>query len=191
DAASRIRKGKTMSVTTERPTAISLPQPAGPRLRLPPDRPGSALLDGGWWPRSADPAAELPGLVLALDERHGRITRIMLGMIGWDASRPSRLAVGGRVVRLGWFASMPVGRVTAISASGQRTDLVTIPPHVSEQAAAAAMRHATRAGNRDHAPAILAAITLAEGATVGKAAGSSQLSAWEWEGGQLPGRAGA
>jgi hypothetical protein len=168
-----------MSVTTERPTAISLTQPAGPRLRLPLDCPGSTLLDGGWWPRSADPAAELPGLVLALDERHGRITRVMLGMVGWDASRPRRLPVGGRVVRLGWFASMPVGLVTAISVSGQRINLVTIPPHVSEQAAAAAMRHATRAGNRDHAPAILAAITLAENATAGKAAGSSQLSAWE------------
>jgi len=28
------------------------------------------LLDGGWWPRSADLAAELPGLVLAL-QGHG------------------------------------------------------------------------------------------------------------------------
>src|SRR5271170_59834 len=56
-----------MSVTTERPTATSLTQPGGPRLSLPPDRPGATLLDGGWWPRSADPAAELPGLILAIE----------------------------------------------------------------------------------------------------------------------------
>ncbi len=93
-------------------------------------------------------------------------------------------------MRLGWFASMPVGLVTAISVSGHRTDLVTIPPHVSEQAAAAAMRHATRPGNRDHAPAILAAAdatTAAADATAGRAPGSIQRGDWEREGGQLPG----
>src|ERR1700734_3054733 len=102
-----------MSATTERPTAISLTQPEGPRLQLRPDRPGFAVLDGGWWPRSADPAAELPGLILALDKRHDRVARVMLGTADWDASRPSRIRVGGpagsRVVRVGWFASMPAG----------------------------------------------------------------------------------
>jgi Family of unknown function (DUF5994) len=32
--------------------------PAEPRLRMQRDRSGRTLLDGGWWPRSADPAAE-------------------------------------------------------------------------------------------------------------------------------------
>ena len=41
---------------------------------------------------------------------------------------------------------------------GWRTNLVTIPTHTSEQNAAAAMEEATQAGNREHAPAILAAI---------------------------------
>jgi hypothetical protein len=97
----------------------------------------------------------LPGLILALDKRHGRISRVMLGAADWNASRPGRLRAGeaGRhVVRLGWFASMPAGLLTAISASGQRTDLVTIPFDTSEQNAAAAMRQAARAGNREHAP---------------------------------------
>jgi Family of unknown function (DUF5994) len=154
-----------MLSTAEREAAISPVAPAGPRLRLPPDQSVPAPLDGGWWPRSDDPAAELPGLILALDERHGRITRVMVGTAGWDASRPRRLRVGGpagsRVVRLGWFATMPAGLLTAISASGQRTDLVTIPAHTSEQDAAAAMEQAAQAGNRDHAPAILAAISAA------------------------------
>jgi hypothetical protein len=64
-------------------------------MLLQPDRAGPALLDGGWWPRTDDPAAELPGLILALDKRHGRITRIMLGTAGWDGSRPHRLRVDG------------------------------------------------------------------------------------------------
>src|SRR5690348_6838923 len=151
--------------TAERDAAISPVPPVRPRLLLQPDRSGATLLDGGWWPRSADPAAELPGLILALDERHGRVTRVLLGMAGWDASRPRRLRVdgpaGSRIVRLGWFATMPDGLLTAISAGGGRTDLVTIPPHTSERDARAAMGQAVQAGNRDHAPTILAALRAA------------------------------
>jgi uncharacterized protein DUF5994 len=151
-----------MPSTTERRTTISPAPAAGPRLRMQQDRSGRTLLDGGWWPRSADPAAELSGLIPALDERHGRIARVMLGTAGWNASRPHRLYLGGpetrRVVKLGWFDTMPGGLLTAISASGGRTDLVTIPPRTSEQAAWAAMQQAAEAGNREHAPAILAAI---------------------------------
>jgi len=162
-----------MLSTTDREAAISAAPPARPRLLLRPDPSGAGLLDGGWWPRSADPAAELPGLILALDERHGRLTRVMVGTAGWDASRPRRLRVdgpaGSRVVRLGWFATMPAGLLIAISASGERTDLVTIPPHASEQDARAAMEQATQAGNRDHAPAIRAAASPAVGAATGGA----------------------
>jgi Family of unknown function (DUF5994) len=151
-----------MLSTTGDQAASGPAPPARPRLRLQPDQSVGTLLDGGWWPRSADPAAELPGLILALDERHGRITRVLLGTAGWDASRPHRLRVdgpaGSRLVRLGWFASMPAGLLTAISARDQRTDLVTIPPHTGERDAAEAMEQAAQAGNRDHAPAILAAI---------------------------------
>jgi Family of unknown function (DUF5994) len=151
--------------TAERDAAIGPVPPAGPRLLLQPELSGATLLDGGWWPRSADPAAELPGLILALDGRHGRVTRVMLGTAGWDASRPRRLQVdgpaGSRVVRLGWFATMPAGLLTAISARGQRTDLVTIPPNTREQDATAAMAQATEVGSREHAPAILAALRAA------------------------------
>jgi hypothetical protein len=194
----RIWKGRIMTSTIER-TAISLTPAAEPRLRLQPDRSARTLLDGGWWPRSADPAAELPGLILALDERHGPshpVTRVMLGMAGWNPSRPRRLRVdgpaGSRVVRLGWFATMPAGLLTATSTGGQRTDLVTVPPDTSEQDARAAMDQAAQAGYRTHAPALLAALARpaspARPAT-GTAPPSTQLSTWEWEGGQLPGPA--
>jgi Family of unknown function (DUF5994) len=100
------------------------------------------LLDGGWWPRSADPVAELPGLIGAIEERPDAITRIMFGRADWDASRPRRLRVdgpaGSRVVRLGWFETMPAGLLTAIDRAG-RTDLLTVPPHAGEPAASAAI----------------------------------------------------
>jgi Family of unknown function (DUF5994) len=178
-----------MSSTIESRTAISPMPHATLRLRLQPDGPAYTLLDGGWWPRSADPAAELPGLILALDERHGPVSRIMLGMAGWDSSRPRRLRIDGpagrRVVRLGWFATMPAGLLTATSARGQRTDLLTVPPDTSEQAAQAAMEQAAQAGNRSRTPALLAAITPWASPAAVTAPQSIQLSTWEWEGGQL------
>jgi Family of unknown function (DUF5994) len=114
----------------------------------------------------------------------------MLGGNDWDASRPRRLRVdgpaGSRVVRLGWFKTMPAGLLIATNRAG-RTDLVTIPPHTSEPAARAAMEQAARVGNRTHAPALLAAITTAAGPgrpAAGTAVDSIQLSTWEWGGGQ-------
>ena len=63
----------------------------------------------------------------------------MLGTADWDASRPRRISIddqaGRRVVKIGWFNTMPGGLLTAISARGDRTDLVTVPPGSSEQAA--------------------------------------------------------
>ncbi len=144
-------------------TASPVPS-AKARLLMQQDRTGRGLLDGGWWPRTNDPAAELPGLISELDERHGRITRVMLGTGDWDASRPRLLSFpaspGRRVVKLGWFDSMPAGLLTAISASGERIDLVTIPPQASEEAAAAAMRQAVKAGNHEHSPALLTALAV-------------------------------
>src|SRR5260370_974608 len=51
--------------TTPRPR----PPPARPRMHPPASR--RTLLDGGWWPRSTDPVAELPGLILAIDALRG------------------------------------------------------------------------------------------------------------------------
>jgi uncharacterized protein DUF5994 len=152
-----------MSSTIETRAVISPTLPATVRLHLQPDRPAYTLLDGSWWPRSADPAAELPGLILALDDRYGRVSKTMLGVADWDPSRPRRLRIDGpagrRDVRLGWFATMPAGLLTAIYAGGRRADLLIIPPDASEQAAQVAMEQAEQAGNRSRTPALLAAMT--------------------------------
>ena len=74
------------------PPPAAPPSPASAAARLV----GRTLHDGGWWPRSADLAAEMPGVILAVGERHGPITRVMLGHAGWDASRSRRLRIDGR-----------------------------------------------------------------------------------------------
>lgn len=96
--------------------------------------------------------------MVALDERCGRlVTRLMLGAAGWD-SRPRRMNVAGRVVRLGWFASLPVGLLTAIWRNGDRVDLLVVPPDTTAASAAAAMSAAADVANTLHAPDILAAV---------------------------------
>jgi hypothetical protein len=85
----------------------------------------------------------------------------MLGTADWESSRPRRLRVDGpagrRVLRLGWFAAMPAGLLTAIYADGRRTDLLIVPPDTGEQAAQAAMGQAAQPGYRSPAPALPAA----------------------------------
>lgn len=153
------------SAPTNHKTAVAALVEAPPalRLRLAPTGTPHTLLDGGWWPRSDDPLAELPGLVLAIDDRHRPIARIMLGVSDWGPSRPRMLRMAGpaatRIVRLGWFASMPAGLLTAICSDGNRIDLLTVPPYADERAAQAAMEQAARTDNLVHTPEILCTIT--------------------------------
>jgi hypothetical protein len=129
-----------------------------PRLRLERPAPPPTLLDGGWWPRSTDPLTELPGLIRALEERRGRVARIMLCAGGWD-DHPRRVdALSGHVVRLGWFRTLPEGLLTAILSDGGRVDLLVIPPATDRPAAHAAMDLAAQPGNRLRTPEILAAM---------------------------------
>lgn len=137
-------------------TAPASPAPSAPRLRLAAVPSQGTLLDGGWWPRSADPAAELPGLIAAIEYRCGQVTRLMLGPAGWD-SQPRRLSAAGRVVKIGWFTGQPTGLLTALCGSN-RVDLLVIPPGTAETDAWTAMDLAAHAANRIHTPDILAAM---------------------------------
>ncbi|GAA0943345.1 DUF5994 family protein [Virgisporangium aurantiacum] len=151
-----------MSTVTQ-PTAT---QPAttatsGPRLVLAPVRAGRAVLDGGWWPRSWDPHAELPELVLALSTRYGTIRQLMLNSVTWD-SRFRRLAVGGGVVRAGWYASVDPATLIATTYDGDQIDLLVVPPSTAAGTAETAMARAADPANRDRAQAILTAPAAVE-----------------------------
>ena len=167
-------------------TVMSASAPSTPRLRL---RPGGSkgLLDGGWWPRSTDPVAEIPGLVLAIDTMRGPITRIMLFRGDWD-SHPRRLAVDGRVVHLGFFASQPPGLLIALAGrAGARVDLGVIPPGTAAAAAAAALTLAAAEGNRVRAQDLVptSAGSGAGPSSESPTAGPSPEDAWETDGGHL------
>ena len=180
----------------ERRTTISLSPPSTPRLWLRPAAPpGSArtALDGAWWPRSADPVAELPGLILALQD-HGPIddqrpiTHVLLRVDDWDG-RPRRLRIDGpadtRVVRLSWFGSLPSGLLTAIHADGRRVDLLTVPAATSRDEAEASMELASHPHNFLHIPDLLAALTPPHGRMDRADTMTASESDWESEGGRL------
>jgi Family of unknown function (DUF5994) len=127
-----------------------------------------ALLDGGWWPRSTYPGAELPGLVLAIDKVRGPITRLTLNNKGWD-DHPRRLAVAGRMLRVSYFTTQPPTLLTALCENGRRVDLLVVPPGTPGPTADAAMALAATTRNRIHAQHLLAAAeTAAETAAVSR-----------------------
>ena len=127
------------------------------RLRLQPPRVPLTLLDGAWWPWSADPVAELPALIRAVQLSRGYLSHLMLHADGWD-STPRRLTVDDHVVRVAWFTSGPAGLLTTTCHGRDRVDLLVVPPGTADGPAEVAMAAAGDATNTMRAPEILAAI---------------------------------
>ena len=147
-----------MTTAARRNTVHADSAPSIPRLHLNPTLSRRTLLDGGWWPRSTDPVAELPGLILALDGHRGSVTHLMLSRAGWD-HHPRRLGMASRVIRLGWFTSQPAGLLTAACGNHAQIDLLVVPPDTPTASALAAMAVAADPANTIHAPDILATMT--------------------------------
>jgi hypothetical protein len=150
------------ATTTTTPTTAASTRPAVPpglRLQLDPTMAGTGTVDGGWWPRSRDPAAELPGLIAGLDASLGPITRLSLNLTAWDTA-PRRVAVGGRRVRVGWFRHMDADTIGVTRAGQNRVALLVVPPQATTAAAQIAMAMAADAANSAGPADILAAAGL-------------------------------
>ncbi|WP_432080406.1 DUF5994 family protein [Streptomyces sp. WAC 04229] len=128
-------------------------RPGAVALRLTTTHERSGILDGAWWPRSRSLPGELPGLISALTERLGPITRVGLDAAAWD-ELPTRVTVDGRVVHVDAF---PVGDDTALVTRGDQDifSLLVVPPDTPRETARAAMAEAVRAGNPRQARQIL------------------------------------
>jgi hypothetical protein len=146
----------TTSTPTTAPPSTRPPAPPGLRLQLDPTMAGTGAVDGGWWPRSRDPDAELPGLIAGLDASLGPITRLALNLVAWD-SAPRRVAVDGRRVRVGWFRHMDAHTIGVTRAGQDRMTLLVVPPEATTAAAEIAMATAADAANSARPTDILAA----------------------------------
>ena len=144
------------STLTTAPPPTRTAGPPGLRLRLDPTMAGTGAVDGGWWPRSRDPDAELPGLIAGLDSSLGPITRVALNLDAWDTA-PRRVAVDGRRVRVGWFRHMDAHTIGVTRAAQDRVVLLVVPPQATTEAAGIAMAMAADAANSTGPAGILAA----------------------------------
>ncbi|SMQ17768.1 hypothetical protein SAMN06272771_4196 [Streptomyces sp. Ag82_O1-12] len=129
-------------------------RPGTALLRLTTTHERQSILDGAWWPRSRNLASELPGLISALTERLGPITRIGLDSAAWDDDIPTRVTVDDRVVHIDVFS---VGDETALVTRGDQDhfSLLVVPPDTPPEVARTAMTEAVRSGNPKQAQQIL------------------------------------
>ena len=144
------------STPTIAPPPTRPPTPPGLRLQLDPTMAGTGAVDGGWWPRSRDPDAELPGLIAGLEASLGPVTRVALNLDAWD-SAPRRVAVDGRRIRVGWFRYMDAHMIGVTRASQDRVALLVVPPEATGEAAGIVMAMAADAANNARPADILAA----------------------------------
>ncbi|WP_043194584.1 DUF5994 family protein [Streptomyces sp. NRRL F-2664] len=121
--------------------------PFSVRLTLTPKTALAGLLDGAWWPRSRDLAAELPSLADALDARFGRITRLTASPTCWLEVPPRISVADGRAVQLGWFTEQDSDTMILFSYAVGRCDLLVIPPETEAAAAQRLMAAAALPGN--------------------------------------------
>jgi hypothetical protein len=152
----------TTATSTPATAASTRPtEPRGLRLQLDPTMAGTGVVDGGWWPRSRDPDAELPGLIAGLESPLGPITRLALNLTAWDGA-PRRVAVGGRRVRVGWFRQMDPDTIGVTRAGQNRVALLVVPPQATTAAAGRAMAMAADAATSAGPADILAAAGIGE-----------------------------
>ncbi|MFG2140379.1 DUF5994 family protein [Streptomyces sp. NPDC048650] len=150
------------------------------RLLLAPAGSAPALLDGAWWPRSRDLAAELPALTAVLDPLWGRITHVTVNPTLWPVI-PRKVPVEGHVVGVGWFeGEQDPHKLLLLSYTVGRWDLLVIPPETSPATAARLMTEAADPLGTLTASALMAA---AEQRRIAEEMEFALVSVWDSEGG--------
>jgi hypothetical protein len=129
------------------------------RLRLKPRGPVTGFVDGGWWPRSRDLPAELPGLLAVLAIRMGTVESVSYNLDAW-APTPRRITLDGRLVRLSGYRSQHPDTIDVISAA-HRVTLLVVAPDATPEVAHDALMAAGHRGNADPVDALLLARSTA------------------------------
>jgi hypothetical protein len=102
---------------------------------------------------------ELPKLIADVNTHLSQfavITRVALNLTAWDRT-PRRIAVGDRIVPVGWFRTSDVDTITLTTTLRSRITLLVVPPEAPADSAAIALAMATLGDNSAPPPAILAA----------------------------------
>ena len=142
------------------------------RLRLRPKAPTTGCVDGAWWPRSRDLAAELPALLAVLAVRLGEIPRVSYNLTEWETA-PRQVAAAGVRVRLSGFWSRQPHTVDVIAADRRQLTLLLVPPDTEPAAAHHTMMSASERENADTVLVLLHDGEAAQSAVDGVRAGSA------------------
>ncbi|MUL48202.1 hypothetical protein FZI85_14340 [Mycobacterium sp. CBMA293] len=118
-----------------------------PRLRLKPKAPHSGYVDGAWWPHTSNLSNELPDLLAVLSVRLGQIDRVLYNVGEWS-SAPTKLATGGRRVRLDGYQRQPRNTVEVVGLDRDKIVLLTVPASTDPAEAHSALMSAARPNNR-------------------------------------------
>ncbi|WP_029105458.1 DUF5994 family protein [Mycobacterium sp. 360MFTsu5.1] len=132
-----------------------------PRLRLKPKAPHSGYVDGAWWPHSSNLSTELPDLLAVLSVRLGRIDRVLYNVHEWS-SAPTKLAAGGRRVRLDGYQRQPINTVEVVGLDRDRIVLLTVPVNTDPAEAHCALMNAAQPNDHTTVSGILAAAQHAD-----------------------------
>jgi hypothetical protein len=126
---------------TPNPNVVRSPTLRGPtevRLQLDPAGTPEPYLDGAWWPRSTELAAELPGLISALSEKLGPTALIGYDRDAWTTGL-DQLDLAGQTVHLQGFVSPSPPTLVVVDNRGRRVTLRVVPPETEAATAAKLM----------------------------------------------------
>jgi hypothetical protein len=142
-------------VHTTPPTTMVIDPPLAARLSMKSAAPTTGYVDGAWWPRSRDLAAELPALLATLTARSGSGVRVAYNLTAWDTAA-RRVEIDGNIVRLEGFRSQDEQVVSVSRPDQQRISLLVIPPETPRATALRALMTASQRGNSDSIGDLLA-----------------------------------
>jgi hypothetical protein len=126
-----------------RPMRHRVPPEYTPRLRLKSRTDSAGYVDGAWWPRSRDLAAELPDVLAVLGVRLGPVWRVVYDPEGWTPA-PRRLVLGDREIRLDTYAFELFNTMYVFGTDGAVVVLRVIPSATHADLAHSALMAAAR-----------------------------------------------
>jgi len=113
-------------------------------------------VDGAWWPRSHDLAAEFPGLVLATSSWVGPVRRVAYHLDDWHTATSRELMVEGWTVDLAGSSTLQANTVVVTGPDQRRMGLLVIPPHTTGDIARAVLNATAGLGEVGSVEEILA-----------------------------------
>lgn len=133
----------------------TVPMRSEVRLRVKPSAAARGRVDGAWWPRSHDPVAEFPGLVLATSSWVGPVRQVIYHLDDWNTTRQELTVEGWRVCLVGSLA-FAANTVVVTGSNQDRMTLLVVPPGTPGGVARAVLRSAARPDTVAGAEEILA-----------------------------------